>query len=92
MRLTSTLLAGLAMSLACRGASGFDIYFEVDEDIEYTISGSHSVVSTAAAGGSIGDPVVSKWIVEKNLDVRSIVQGIYDRTNKSYGTNERPNQ
>jgi hypothetical protein len=35
---------------------------------------------------------VSKWIVEKNLDVREIVQGIYDRTNKSYGTSEKPNQ
>ena len=35
---------------------------------------------------------VSKWIVEKNLDVNDIVQGIYDRANKLYGTNEKPNQ
>ena len=35
---------------------------------------------------------VSKWITEKNLDVNDIVQGIYDRANKMYGTNEKPNQ
>jgi hypothetical protein len=34
----------------------------------------------------------SKWIVEKNLDVGDIVQKIYDRTNKQYGTNEKPSQ
>jgi hypothetical protein len=35
---------------------------------------------------------VSKWVVEKNLDVRRIVKVIYDRTDKIYGTNEKPNQ
>jgi ribonuclease Z len=35
---------------------------------------------------------VSKWITAKNLDVRDIVQGIYSRVNKQYGTNEKPNQ
>jgi hypothetical protein len=35
---------------------------------------------------------VSKWIVEQNLDVNDIVQAIYDRTNKQYGTHEKPNQ
>jgi len=39
-----------------------------------------------------GTKYVSKWIVEKNLDVKDIVQKIYDRTNKTYGTNEAPNQ
>ena len=34
----------------------------------------------------------SDWIVEKNLDVKEIIQGIYDRTNKQYGTNEKPSQ
>jgi len=32
----------------------------------------------------------SDWIVERNLDVREIVQEIYDRTNEQYGTNEKP--
>ncbi len=35
---------------------------------------------------------VSKWIVEQNLDVKDIVQSIYDRTNKQYGTSEKPSQ
>jgi ribonuclease Z len=35
---------------------------------------------------------VSKWIPEQNLDVDKIVETIYDRTNKQYGTNEKPNQ
>jgi hypothetical protein len=35
---------------------------------------------------------VSKWIEEKNLDGREIVQGIYDRTNKGDGTSEKPKQ
>jgi ribonuclease Z len=35
---------------------------------------------------------VSKWITEKNLDVKDIVQKIYDRTNKQYGTSEEPSQ
>ena len=35
---------------------------------------------------------VSKWIVEQNLDVKDIVQKIYDRTNKQYGTSEKPSQ
>ena len=34
----------------------------------------------------------SDWIVEKNLDVDDIINGIYDRANKIYGTNEKPNQ
>ena len=34
----------------------------------------------------------SKWIVEQNLDVNDIIQGIYDRANKKYGTSEKPNQ
>jgi ribonuclease BN (tRNA processing enzyme) len=34
----------------------------------------------------------SDWITEKNLDVTEIVNGIYDRANKMYGTNEKPNQ
>lgn len=34
----------------------------------------------------------SDWIVEKNLDVSKEVQAIYDRTNKQYGTDEKPNQ
>ena len=34
----------------------------------------------------------SDWITEMNLDVGDIVQGIYDRANKLYGTNESPNQ
>ena len=33
----------------------------------------------------------SDWITEMNLDVGDIVQGIYDRANKFYGTNESPN-
>ena len=35
---------------------------------------------------------VSDWITEQNLDVDDIVQGIYDRANKMYGTDESPNQ
>jgi ribonuclease Z len=35
---------------------------------------------------------VSKWITDQNLDVGDLVQGIYDRANKLYGTNEKPNQ
>jgi ribonuclease Z len=35
---------------------------------------------------------VSKWITEKNLDVRDILQPIYDRTNKQYGTSEKQSQ
>ena len=35
---------------------------------------------------------VSKWITEQNLDVRKLVKKIYERTNKAYGTNEKPNQ
>jgi ribonuclease Z len=34
----------------------------------------------------------SDWITEKNLDVSEIIQGIYNRANKIYGTNEKPNQ
>ncbi len=34
----------------------------------------------------------SDWIVEQNLDVSEIIQLIYDRTNKQYGTNESPSQ
>lgn len=34
----------------------------------------------------------SKWINDENLDVKDIIQGIYDRANKMYGTNEQPNQ
>jgi len=34
----------------------------------------------------------SDWIVKQNLDVSAEIQGIYDRTNKQYGTNEKPNQ
>ena len=34
----------------------------------------------------------SDWIVEKNLDVSDVVQQIYDRVNKQYGTNEKPSQ
>jgi ribonuclease Z len=34
----------------------------------------------------------SDWIVKQNLDVKDIVQQIYDRTNKQYGTNEKPSQ
>ena len=34
----------------------------------------------------------SDWIVEKNLDVTDIIQTIYDRTNKQYGTDEKPSQ
>jgi ribonuclease Z len=34
----------------------------------------------------------SDWITEQNLDVNEIIQGIYDRANKKYGTNEKPNQ
>ena len=32
---------------------------------------------------------VSKWITDQNLDVEDILQPIYDRTNKRYGTNEK---
>lgn len=35
---------------------------------------------------------VSDWITEQNLDVDEIIQGIYDRANMMYGTNEKPNQ
>jgi hypothetical protein len=28
---------------------------------------------------------------EQNLDVKDIIQGIYDRASKMYGTNEQPN-
>ena len=35
---------------------------------------------------------VSDWITKENLDVKDIVQGIYDRANKKYGTSEKPNQ
>ena len=35
---------------------------------------------------------VSEWITEQNLDVSEIIQGIYDRANKMYGTNEKPSQ
>jgi ribonuclease Z len=35
---------------------------------------------------------VSKWITDQNLDVSEIINEIYDRTNKRYGTNEKPNQ
>ena len=35
---------------------------------------------------------VSKWITEKNLDVNDIIQNFYDRANKEYGTDEKPNQ
>jgi len=35
---------------------------------------------------------VSDWITAENLDVKDIVQNIYDRANKKYGTNEKPNQ
>jgi ribonuclease Z len=34
----------------------------------------------------------SDWIVKENLDVSEIIQGIYDRTNKQYGTSESPSQ
>jgi ribonuclease Z len=34
----------------------------------------------------------SKWIVSKNLDVKDVLQTIYDRTNKQYGTDEKMNQ
>ena len=34
----------------------------------------------------------SEWITRENLDVGGIIQEIYDRTNKQYGTNEQPNQ
>ena len=32
---------------------------------------------------------VSKWITEQNLDVKDVLQPIYDRTNKRYGTDEK---
>ena len=35
---------------------------------------------------------VSDWITAENLDVDEIIEGIYDRANKTYGTNEKPNQ
>lgn len=35
---------------------------------------------------------VSKWITDQNLDVSDIINGIYDRANKLYGTDEKPNQ
>jgi len=35
---------------------------------------------------------VSPWITEQNLDVNDIIQGIYDRANERYGTDEQPNQ
>jgi ribonuclease Z len=34
----------------------------------------------------------SDWITEHNLDVDEIISGIYDRANKLYGTDEKPNQ
>ena len=34
----------------------------------------------------------SDWIVEQNLDVKDIINDIYDRANKKYGTNEKPGQ
>ena len=44
-----------------------------------------------AVDGSI-TKYVSKWIVQENLDVGDIVQGIYDRINEQYGTDEDPSQ
>ena len=35
---------------------------------------------------------VSKWIAKQNLDVSDIIQGIYARANKLYGTDYEPNQ
>ena len=35
---------------------------------------------------------VSKWIPAQNLDVKEIIKEIYSRTNKQYGTNEKPSQ
>jgi hypothetical protein len=32
---------------------------------------------------------VSKWITEKNLDVESVLEPIYDRANRQYGMNEK---
>ena len=34
----------------------------------------------------------SDWITDQNLDVSTEIQGIYDRVNKQYGTNEKPGQ
>jgi ribonuclease Z len=35
---------------------------------------------------------VSDWIAKNNLDVSDIIEGIYDRANKMYGTDYKPNQ
>ena len=35
---------------------------------------------------------VSDWITKNNLDVSDIIAGIYDRANKMYGTDYKPNQ
>ncbi|MGI9366838.1 MAG: guanitoxin biosynthesis MBL fold metallo-hydrolase GntH [Rhizobiaceae bacterium] len=35
---------------------------------------------------------VSDWITKENLDVKDIISGIYDRANKEYGTDYKPNQ
>ena len=32
----------------------------------------------------------SDWINQHNLDLGDIIQKIYDRANKIYGTNEKP--
>jgi len=34
----------------------------------------------------------SDWIVEQNLDVSDLIETIYERTNKQYGTDFKPNQ
>ena len=34
----------------------------------------------------------SDWIVEQNLDVSDLIEKIYKRTNKQYGTDFKPNQ
>ena len=35
---------------------------------------------------------VSDWIADNNLDVKEIIEGIYQRANKMYGTDYKPNQ
>lgn len=39
---------------------------------------------------TLNQQTTSDWINQHNLDLGDIIQKIYDRANKIYGTNEKP--